>query len=68
VFDALSSTGVSLHLVVPYDDVREDVYEWLVKLPVQAIGLDFCGVPGAAHGNLTAQLIANHGFPKVSEE
>lgn len=61
-----AAAGLPLHLVVPYDDVDEEVYTWLVQLPVAAIGLDFCGVPGAAHGNLTAQLIAKHGFPKVS--
>lgn len=55
---------VPLHLVVPYDNVSEDVYSWLVQLPVAAIGLDFCGVPGASHGNTTCQLIAKHGFPK----
>lgn len=42
------------------------MYEWVVRLPVAAIGLDFCGVPGAASGNLTAQIIAKCGFPKVS--
>jgi len=46
--------------------VFEDVYTWLVDLPVAAISLDFCGVPGAAAGNTTAQLIAKHGFPKVN--
>ena len=56
--------AVPLHLVVPYDNVAEEVYGWLVQLPVDAIGLDFCGVPGASHGNGTCQLIAKHGFPK----
>ena len=41
------------------------VYRWVVELPVDAIGLDFCGVPGAAHGCLTAQHIAKYGFPQV---
>ena len=48
---------------MPYDDVAPDVYPWLVALPVHAIGLDFCGVPGAPHGNATCQLIAKNGFP-----
>ena len=54
---------VPIHLVVPYDDVAPEVYSWLVALPVHAIGLDFCGVPGAPHGNATCQLIAKNGFP-----
>ncbi|GAB5034800.1 5-methyltetrahydropteroyltriglutamate--homocysteine methyltransferase [Nannochloropsis oceanica] len=59
-----SLTGsVPIHLVVPYDDVAPEVYPWLVALPVHAIGLDFCGVPGAPHGNATCQLIAKNGFP-----
>lgn len=48
---------------MPYDDVAPEVYPWLVALPVHAIGLDFCGVPGAPHGNATCQLIAKNGFP-----
>ena len=65
-YATLAAAGVPLHIVVPYDDVDEEVYSWLVNLPcVQAIGLDFCGVPGAAHGCATAKLIAKHGFPKV---
>ena len=45
-----------------YDDIG-DAYEWAVKLPVQAISLDFLGVPGSALGNETAALIEKHGFP-----
>lgn len=67
VYSGMSAVGVPIHLVVSYDDVAEGAYEWLVKLPVSAIGLDFCGVPGASHGCATAQLIAKYGFPKVSE-
>ena len=51
----LSLAGVDIHLVVPYDDVSEEVYQWLVALPVMGIGLDFCGVPGAAHGTTSAK-------------
>ena len=58
-----SSVDLPIHLVVPYDDVDEAVYLWLIDLPVHAIGLDFCGVPGASHGCTTAQLIHRHGFP-----
>lgn len=66
MYAALAAAGVPLHIVVPYDNVAEEVYTWLVNLPCAAIGLDFCGVPGAAHGCATAQLIAKHGFPKVT--
>lgn len=45
-----------------YDDIG-DSYEWAVQLPVQAISLDFLGVPGSALGNETAALIEKHGFP-----
>ena len=31
---------------------------------MQAISLDFLGVPGSAAGNATADLISKHGFPK----
>jgi hypothetical protein len=64
-YAALATAGVPISLVIPYDDVVEDVYTWLVELPVAAISFDFCGVPGAAAGNGTAQLIAKHGFSKV---
>ena len=67
VYSSLAAVELPINLVVSYDDVADDVYEWLVKLPVSAIGLDFCGVPGAAHGCATAQLIAKHGFPKVRD-
>ena len=30
---------------------------------VQAISLDFLGVPGSATSNATAELVAEHGFP-----
>ena len=48
--------------VTYYDDIG-DAYEWAVQLPVQAISLDFLGVPGSALGNETAALIEKHGFP-----
>jgi 5-methyltetrahydropteroyltriglutamate--homocysteine methyltransferase len=62
-YGALAAASVPLHLVVAYDNVADDVYPWLTQLPVHAIGLDFCGVPGATHGNATCNLIARHGFP-----
>lgn len=65
VYTKFAHTNVHVHLVVSYDDVSEEVYKWLIRLPVSAIGLDFCGVPGASHGCRTAQLIAKFGFPQV---
>ncbi|KAL4447714.1 hypothetical protein ABPG75_004933 [Micractinium tetrahymenae] len=56
--------GVPINVVVMFDDVPEETYKWLVQLPVAAISLDFLGVPGADYGSRTAQLIAQHGFPK----
>jgi len=63
-YEKLSNNGVSIHLVVPYDDVSEAVYCCLIQLPVCALGFDFCGVPGASYGNSMCNLIACHGFPK----
>jgi 5-methyltetrahydropteroyltriglutamate--homocysteine methyltransferase len=60
----LAAVGLPINLVVPYDDVEEETYGWLVQLPVAAISLDFLGVPGADYGSHTAQLIAQHGFPQ----
>ena len=31
--------------------------------PLQAVSLDFLGVPGSAAGNRTRELLAEHGFP-----
>lgn len=62
-YQELAAVGVPLHLVVPFDDLTEEVYSWVTELPVTAIGLDFCGVPGSFAGNRTAQLIGKLGFP-----
>eukprot|EP00208_Stichococcus_sp_RCC1054_P007050 CAMPEP_0206136888 /NCGR_PEP_ID=MMETSP1473-20131121/2104_1 /ASSEMBLY_ACC=CAM_ASM_001109 /TAXON_ID=1461547 /ORGANISM="Stichococcus sp, Strain RCC1054" /LENGTH=757 /DNA_ID=CAMNT_0053529723 /DNA_START=157 /DNA_END=2430 /DNA_ORIENTATION=- len=62
-FDAFAGAGVRINLVTAYDDIG-DAYEWAIKLPVQAISLDFLGVPGSALGCATADLIAKHGFPQ----
>lgn len=59
----LAAVGCPIDLVTFYDDLGS-AYPWAVQLPVAAIGLDFCGVPGAAAGNETLQLIRAHGFPK----
>lgn len=40
-----------------------ECYPWIVQLPVAVVSLDFRGVPGAAIGNQTLNLIAKHGFP-----
>ncbi|PSC76117.1 5-methyltetrahydropteroyltriglutamate-homoc ysteine s-methyltransferase isoform A [Micractinium conductrix] len=63
-YGQLAAAGVPINLVVPYDDVAEGTYRWLIELPVAAISLDFCGVPGADYGCRTAQLIAKYSFPK----
>lgn len=60
----LAAVGVPLNLVIQYDDVLPEVYDWVIELPVAAISLDFAGVPGAASGNSTASLIDAKGFPK----
>ncbi|KAK9829533.1 hypothetical protein WJX72_006351 [[Myrmecia] bisecta] len=62
-FEALSKEGVPINLVTFYDDIAADVYDWVVKLPVAAISLDFLGVPGSALGCNTAALVAQKGFP-----
>lgn len=54
--------GVPLNLVTYYDDMGA-AYPWAVQLPVQAITLDFLGVPGASVPSQTLSLIAQYGFP-----
>lgn len=54
--------GVPINLVSYYDDIGA-TYEWAVQLPVQAVTLDFLGVPGAATPSRTMELIRRHGFP-----
>jgi 5-methyltetrahydropteroyltriglutamate--homocysteine methyltransferase len=58
----LAAVGCPIDLVTYYDDLGE-AYTWAVNLPVAAISLDFCGVPGSAAGNATLDLIRTHGFP-----
>lgn len=41
-YKTLSGSGVPINLVTYYDDIAE-VYQWVVKLPVSAISLDFIG-------------------------
>ena len=57
------SDRAALRVQVTYYDDIGDAYEWAVQLPVEAISLDFLGVPGSALGNETAALIEKHGFP-----
>ncbi len=64
-YATMAAAGAPIHLVVPYDDLAGAAFLWVKELPVAAIGLDFCGVPGAAHGCGTAQLIAKHGWPEA---
>lgn len=54
--------GCPIDLVTYYDDLGS-AYPWAVNLPVAAVSLDFCGVPGDAAGNGTLALIRQHGFP-----
>ncbi len=58
-----AAAGCRLNLVVSYDDPG-DAYSWIVQLPVDAITLDFCGAPAAAHGSATLGLLRAHGFPR----
>ena len=50
VYAALSKAA-SINLVTFYDDVGE-AYQWVCKLPVKAISMDFCGVV-RIHSSLT---------------
>lgn len=59
----LSAVGCPIDLVTYYDDLGADAYPWVINLPVSAISLDFCGVPGDAAGNATLDLIRQYGFP-----
>lgn len=63
VYGALSASGVPINLVTYYDDIGAS-YPWVVALPVAAVSLDFCGVPGAATTAETMELVKKHGFPK----
>ncbi|KAI8106445.1 hypothetical protein M9435_000989 [Picochlorum sp. BPE23] len=63
-YHSLATDKVPIHLVIPYDDVSEAMYQCVINLPVHAIGFDFCGVPGATSGNEMFTLIATHGFPQ----
>ena len=58
----LTKVGLPINLVTYYDDIGE-TYSWVVKLPVQAVTLDFAGVPGSAVPCATLDLIQKHGFP-----
>lgn len=54
---------LDLHLVTCYDDLGNN-YPWVVRLPVQIVSLDFCGVPGSVPGCRTMELVREHGFPE----
>lgn len=62
-YKTFSEVGVFINLVTYYDDIG-DTYPWVVALPVSAVSLDFCGVPGAEVGSQSLELIRKHGFPK----
>jgi len=59
----LAKAGLAIDLVTYYDDIGA-AYPWVVQLPVQAISLDFLGVPGSEVASKTADLIEKHGFPE----
>jgi hypothetical protein len=40
-----------------------EAYPWVAQLPVRALTLDFCGVPGATAPNATLDLIRANGWP-----
>lgn len=61
-YGQLSAVGCPINLVATYDDLGE-AFSWAPQLPVQALTLDFCGVPGATVPNATLQLIRQHGWP-----
>lgn len=61
-YKSLAAVGCPIDLVTYYDCLGA-AYPWVTNLPVSAISLDFCGVPGDAAGNGTLALIRQHGFP-----
>lgn len=63
-YTQLAAVGLPIDLICCYDDLAESTYPWVVKLPVAAVSLDFCGVPGSAAGNATLELIRKFGFPE----
>lgn len=64
---AASKAGLVLDLVAQYDDLGEAGFKLATSLPVGALTLDFCGVPGAASPNGTLALIRAHGFAAAAE-
>lgn len=63
-YAALAAVALPINLVTYYDDLGE-AYQWVVKLPVATISMDFRGVPGAAPSscNRSLELVRTHGFP-----
>jgi hypothetical protein len=61
-YASLAAVGCPIDLVTYYDDLGA-AYPWAVNLPVAAVSLDFCGVPGDAVGNASLALVRRHGFP-----
>lgn len=62
-FAEFEKARLYINLVTYYDDIG-DAYPWTIKLPVQAISLDFLGVPGSAVSSKTLELLSKHGFPE----
>lgn len=53
---AMLSSTVKINLVTYFEDVGADVYQWMCKLPVEVISMDF------TRGD-SLQLLRTHGFP-----
>lgn len=64
---AASKAGLILDLVAQYDDLGEAGFKLATSLPVGALTLDLCGVPGAAAPNGTVALLRAHGFAACAE-
>jgi len=64
---AASKAGLILDLVAQYDDLGEAGFKLATSLPVGALTLDLCGVPGAAAPNGTLALLRAHGFAACAE-
>eukprot|EP00879_Flechtneria_rotunda_P004675 GHRR01004937.1.p1 GENE.GHRR01004937.1~~GHRR01004937.1.p1 ORF type:complete len:387 (+),score=126.10 GHRR01004937.1:610-1770(+) len=62
-YTQLAAVGCPIDLVTYFDDLSPEAYQTVINLPVAAISLDFCGVPGSAAGNSTLANIRKYGFP-----
>lgn len=49
--------------MVHHTQTQGDAFPWATRMPVTALTLDFCGVPGATVPNASLALIRAHGWP-----